>query len=94
MPRQRRKHRTRDKRQAELRRACDEEQRHLCGRRIPGIERPRFNGQGSFSSGVRCRPALMELDQSEREFRDYKHQYVEELPHLGEQVTEEVRALR
>ncbi len=90
MPRQHRKHQTRKKRQAELRRAYDEEQRYLSGRRIPGIERPRFNGRSSFSPGIRCRPPRMELEVPEREFRDYKHQYVEDNPIRGEQVIEEV----
>ena len=94
MPRQRRKHRTRDKRQAELRRACDEEQRHLCGRRIPGIERPRFNEKTSFAAGVRCRPPRTELDIAEREFQAYKNRYLEETSIRGEKVAQEVMESR
>ena len=33
-----------------------EEQRHLSGRRIPGVSKPLFNGKSSTSSGIRCRP--------------------------------------
>ncbi len=34
-----------------------EEQRHLSGRRIPGVTKGLFNGKASVSSGVRCRPS-------------------------------------
>lgn len=37
-------------------REFQEEQRHLSGRRIPGISKPPFNGKSSTSSGIRCRP--------------------------------------
>jgi hypothetical protein len=34
-----------------------EEQRHLSGRRIPGISKGLFNGRHSTSSGLRVRPS-------------------------------------
>lgn len=38
-------------------REFQEEQRHLSGRRIPGVSKPPFNGKSSTSSGIRCRPS-------------------------------------
>jgi len=37
-------------------REFQEEQRHLSGRRIPGVSKPPFNGKSSTSSGIRVRP--------------------------------------
>jgi len=34
-----------------------EEQRHLSGRRIPGVSKGLFNGRHSTSSGIRVRPS-------------------------------------
>lgn len=34
----------------------DEEQRHLSGRKVPGVHKGIFNGKYSVSSGVRTRP--------------------------------------
>ena len=94
MPRQQRKHRTRRKRQEEIRREYYEEQRHLSGRRVPGIERPRFNGKTSFSSGHRCRSPRMEPSRQEQEFQAYKNRYLEDNSIRGEKVAEEVLAAR
>ena len=73
-------------------RVYDEEQRYLSGRRIPGIERVRFNGKSSFSSGLRCRPPRTELEAPEREFQAYKNRYLEENPIRVEKVVEAVRS--
>lgn len=34
----------------------DEEQRHLSGRKVPGVHKGIFNGKYSVSSGIRTRP--------------------------------------
>ena len=75
-------------------RAYQEEQRYLSGRRIPGIERPRWGGQTSFSSGLRCRPPRTELDMAEREFQAYKNRCLEENPVRGEKVAQAVMESR
>ena len=77
-----------------MRRVYQEEQRSLSGRRIPGVERPQFNGKSSFSSGLRCCPPFKGRDETEQEFRDYKSRYLEDNPIRGKKVAEEVRSLR
>ncbi len=71
-----------------------EEQRYLSGRRIPGIERPRWGGQTSFSSGLRCLPPRTELEAPEREFQAYKNRYLEENPIRGEKSAQAVMESR
>lgn len=45
-------------------REFQEEQRHLSGRKIPGVSKPLFNGKSSTSAGIRCRPsrAIVNMD--------------------------------
>ena len=75
-------------------RTYEEEQRYLSGRRIPGIERPRFNEKTSFAAGIRCRPPRMELEAPEREFQAYKNRYLEENSIRGEKAAQAVREAR
>lgn len=79
-----------------------EERRFLSGRLVKGATRGKsgakrrgsFNGQAYTSSSIRCRPPRMPISEEEREFRDYKREYLKRDGTEGERAAEEVMARR